>query len=149
MHRSCPQCYKCLPLPLSGLLYHYAANRSVHVANHASGVEISASIAAIARIYFTYRLFQIPKRAAENLNICMDVEFGVNIICTAAITLKPLLCKTGILTASTVSRSGPQSVLIFPGRSARCGSGEGGLRIHDEGEIAIWSEAQAGGACCA
>ncbi|KAJ0416907.1 hypothetical protein BJY00DRAFT_303833 [Aspergillus carlsbadensis] len=122
-----------------------------------------ASLATIARIIYTHRLFQNPAGASENLNIWMDVEIAVNIICTAAITLKPLLRKTGILTASLSSsgygfgthRSLPIPMHLGPGggdhghgrghgRGTSGGPG-GGMRIQVEEEIAIWSEAQAEG----
>jgi hypothetical protein len=79
----------------------------------------------------------------------MDVEIAVNIICTAAITLKPLLRKTGILTASLVSGYGTHnSIPMHLGRGGAAmgpGVGGGGMRIQVEEEIAIWSEAQAEG----
>ncbi|KAJ0348073.1 hypothetical protein COL922a_014843 [Colletotrichum nupharicola] len=83
----------------------------------------------------------------------MDVEIAVNIICTAAITLKPLLRKTGILTASLPSGDGTHHTIPMhlgrggtatgPGGAGR--GGGGGMRIQVEEEIAIWSEALAEG----
>ncbi|KAL2811583.1 hypothetical protein BJX63DRAFT_444002 [Aspergillus granulosus] len=98
-----------------------------------------ASIATIARIYWTRSLFNNPGGAAENLSIWTDIEFGVNIICTAAITLKPLLRKAGVLTSLSETRCAP----TYPVRGA--GPGGGGMRIHVEEEVAIWTEAQAEG----
>ncbi|KAL3495083.1 hypothetical protein BJX62DRAFT_196758 [Aspergillus germanicus] len=111
-----------------------------------------ASLATIARIIYTHRLFKDPAGSSKPLNIWMDVEIAVNIICTAAITLKPLLRKTGILTASLSSGYGTHtSIPMHLGcaatgsRGAGRGGGGGGMRIQVEEEIAIWSEAQAEG----
>ncbi|KAL4985150.1 hypothetical protein BDW68DRAFT_199009 [Aspergillus falconensis] len=103
-----------------------------------------ASLATIARIIYTHCLFKDPAGSSEPLNIWMDVEIAVNIICTAAITLKPLLRKTGILTASLPSSedTGARGV---GGGGGGYGGGGGGMRIQVEEEIAIWSEAQAEG----
>ncbi|KAL2851062.1 hypothetical protein BJY01DRAFT_233031 [Aspergillus pseudoustus] len=106
-----------------------------------------ASIATIARIYWTHRLFQNPEGSATHLSIWMDVEFGVNIICTAAITFKPLLRRTGILSASFAGARS-RSVPTYTGGDpfARVGSnGRGGMHIRVEEEVAIWTEAQVGG----
>ncbi|KAL2849356.1 hypothetical protein BJX68DRAFT_255521 [Aspergillus pseudodeflectus] len=112
-----------------------------------------ASLATIARLFYTHRLFDDPAGSSEPLNIWMDVEIAVNIICTAAITLKPLLRKTGILTASLSSGYGTHNSIPMhlghrgtatgPGGAGR--GGGAGMRIQVEEEIAIWSEAQAEG----
>ncbi|KAL3461684.1 hypothetical protein BJX64DRAFT_300065 [Aspergillus heterothallicus] len=111
-------------------------------------VGLLASLATIARIIYTRRLFNDPAGSSEPLNIWMDVEIAVNIICTAAITLKPLLRKTGILTASLLPGYGTHnSIPMHLGRRATGppGGGGGGMRIQVEEEVAIWSEAQAEG----
>jgi hypothetical protein len=59
----------------------------------------------------------------------MNIEFGVNIICTAAITLRPLLRRTGLL---STSRSRTHSIPIH------C---ECDMRIQAEEEVAVQAEA--------
>ncbi|KAL4954205.1 hypothetical protein BDW69DRAFT_183724 [Aspergillus filifer] len=116
-------------------------------------IAVGSLLATIARIIYTHYLFKDPAGSSEPLNIWMDVEIAVNIICTAAITLKPLLRKTGILTASLLSSEygTHHSIPIHLGRrdtrarGVGGGGGGGGMRIQVEEEIAIWSEAQAEG----